>query len=116
LAVSSPSLPAAATSSTPRLLAAWTAALSVALSPPPRLIEMTLTFWLAVQLMQFAMSVVRPTPAAVASALQMTSAELGATPATPWALFVFAAIVPATCEPWPLSSGHWPFWIRVPDV
>jgi hypothetical protein len=81
------------------LFAACTAALSVALSPPPRLIEMSFTFWPTVQLMQFAMSVVSPVPAAVASALQITSAELGATPATPCALFVFAAIVPATCEP-----------------
>src|SRR3954463_8532071 len=58
--------------------------------------------------MQFAMSDVRPVPAAVASALHITIGELNATPDTPVALFVFAEIVPDTCDPWPLSSAHTP--------
>src|SRR3954451_17843394 len=64
--------------------------------------------------MQFAMSEVRPVPAAVASALHITIGELKATPDTPVALFVLAEIVPDTCEPWPLSSAHTPLWIRRP--
>src|SRR4051795_6246087 len=61
--------------------------------------------------MQFAMSDVSPVPAAVASALHITIGELKATPDTPVALFVFAEIVPDTCEPWPLSSAQMP-WCR----
>src|SRR3954454_9064977 len=113
-----PSLASADTRGTPLqpLYAAWTAALRVALSPPPRLIEITFTPCLAVQLMQLAMSLVRPVPAAVASALHITSGELNATPATPWPLFVFAEIVPDTCEPWPLSSWQTPFTIVTPAL
>src|SRR3954463_9925171 len=66
--------------------------------------------------MQFAMSEVRPVPAAVASALHITIGELNATPDTPVALFVLAEIVPDTCEPWPLSSAHTPLWIRSPAL
>src|SRR4051794_30129016 len=66
--------------------------------------------------MQFAMSDVRPVPAAVASALHITIGELNATPDTPCALFVLAEIVPDTCEPWPLSSGHTPLWISRPAL
>src|SRR3954453_5832048 len=64
--------------------------------------------------MQFAMSEVNPVPAAVASALHITIGELNATPDTPVALFVLAEIVPDTCEPWPLSSGHTPLWSSRP--
>src|SRR3954466_7624637 len=64
--------------------------------------------------MQLAMSDVRPVPAAVASALHITIGELNATPATPWPLFVFAEIVPDTCDPWPLSSWQTPFTIARP--
>jgi hypothetical protein len=45
--------------------------------------------------------------------LQTESVELNATPATPVALFAFAAIVPATCVPCMLSSAQVPF-ITVP--
>src|SRR5829696_4790990 len=92
-----------------------TAVWSVSDSPPPRLIEITFTPWLAVQLRQLAMSLVRPTPAGVASALQDTIGELDATPATPMPLPVFAEIVPATCEPWPLSSSQTPGMIATPE-
>src|SRR3954454_21438135 len=75
---------------------------------------MTFTPCFDTQLMQFAISLVRPVPAAVASALHITIGELNATPATPWPLLVFAEIVPDTCEPWPLSSWQMPLMIATP--
>ena len=70
--------------------------------------EITLAPCVCVQLMQLATSEVRPTPAPPRSALQITRLALKSTPATPVALFAFAAIVPATCVPCRLSSMHSP--------
>src|SRR4051812_16485204 len=67
----------------------------------------------ASHVMQLATSEVEPEPAA-SSALQIVSGELNATPVTPRPLFAMAAIVPATCVPWPLSSRHEPARTRPP--
>ena len=57
--------------------------------------------------MQFATPAVEPEPSAL-SALQIARFELKATPATPTPLLALAAIVPATCVPWSLSSLQCP--------
>src|SRR3712207_7044529 len=90
----------------PLFQARSTAAFSVDESPPPSDIEITLTFCVATQLMQFATSEVAPVPSGPPSALQITSGELNATPDTPTPLLVFAEIVPATCVPWSGEIGR----------
>ena len=64
--------------------------------------------------MQLATSEVEPWPSGPLSALQIASCELKATPVTPTPLLALAAIVPATCVPWPLSSAHEPSWMEPP--
>ena len=74
-------------------------------APPPSDIEMTRSPCCAAQTMQFATPEIAPLPEE-SSALHIDSFELNATPATPLPLFAIAAIVPATCVPWSLSSAH----------
>jgi hypothetical protein len=64
---------------------------------------MTLAPWSAAQRMPSAIPETEPEPRAESTLMGMILAW-NATPATPMALLVDWAIVPATCVPWPWSS------------
>ena len=100
-----PSLPAAATTTTPLSRAYFTALAIVPMAMgPPRLMLMTFAPWSAAQRIDCAMAATEPEPFAE-STLSGMIATSGATPATPSLLFVDCAIVPATCVPCPWSSS-----------
>src|SRR3954453_6088681 len=87
--------------------AAFTAARSVLVAGPPRLSEMTFAPRVCAHEMHAATSELSPEPSA-SSALQTISGESNARPVIPRPLLASAAIVPATCVPWPWPSAHEP--------
>jgi hypothetical protein len=97
-------LPAAATTIAPRWSTDVTASRNVWENEvPPRLRLTTRAPWSTAQTMPFEIGEYGPLPLA-SSTFTGTSEESNASPATPTALFVAAAAMPATWVPWPLSS------------